>query len=196
MEKQSDEKLMARFQQGDMLAFEALLERHRRPVYRFIRRQVGHPNTAEDLLQDVFLRLVHRAQSFESRSKFTTWLYTIARNLCIDHLRKQVHRRAASLDQPLGAGEDQDVTLLSKLAGDEPAPDREAHNRRLRDCLQRAVEELSQEQREVFVMREDAGLPFEEIARIVEAPVNTVKSRMRYALQNLRTRLEAEGFEP
>jgi RNA polymerase sigma-70 factor (ECF subfamily) len=196
MERLSDERLMARFQQGDMHAFELLLERHRRPVYRFIRRQVGHPSTAEDLLQDVFLRLVHRADSFESRSKFTTWLYTIARNLCIDHLRKQVHRRTVSLDQPQRPGEEGDMTLLGKLPGDAPAPDREAHNRRLQACILRAVDELAPEQREVFVMREDAGLQFEEIARIVEAPVNTIKSRMRYALQNLRAKLEAEGFSP
>ena len=74
----TDEALMARFQQGEVLAFEVLLQRHRRGVYHFIYRFTGNPDLAEDLLQDVFVRLVHSAASFERRSRFTTWLYTIA----------------------------------------------------------------------------------------------------------------------
>ncbi len=196
MEQPSDEKLMVRFRQGDMRAFETLLTRHRRGVYGFILRFCANRDTAEELLQDVFLRLVDKADSFERRSKFTTWLYTIARNLCIDHTRKMRHRRTASLDQPVGRDEEGGMTLLDRIENDAPAPDRQAHAQRLQDRLRQAVAGLSPEQREVFLMREQAGLPFDEIARIVEAPVNTVKSRMRYALQNLRSRLEAMGVEP
>jgi RNA polymerase sigma-70 factor (ECF subfamily) len=192
----TDEELMARYQQGDVGAFEVLLGRHRRSVYHFIYRFTGNKDLAEDLLQDVFIRLVQSAATFERRSRLTTWLYTIARNLCIDFLRKKKHRNAASLDQPIGHHEDSEMTLLQQIDSGDPGPDRKAHEHRLRSHLIRAISSLSEEQREVFLMREEGGLPFEEIARIVAAPLNTVKSRMRYALQNLRANLEAQGVEP
>ena len=195
LEKLTDEKLMARFQKGEIQAFEVLLARHRRGVFNFVLRFVGNRDLAEDLVQDIFLRLVAAAQSFQKRSKFTTWLYTIARNLCIDHYRKKQHRREASLDQPLNPGGESEATLMDRLPSNAPAPDRQATNLRIRDQIREALEKLSDEQREVFLMREESGLPFDEIARIVGAPVNTVKSRMRYALQNLRASLEAQGVE-
>jgi len=195
LEKLTDEKLMARFQKGEIQAFEALFARHRRGIFNFVLRFVGNRDLAEDLVQDIFLRLVAAAQSFQKRSKFTTWLYTIARNLCIDHYRKKQHRREASLDQPVNPGGESEATLMDRLPSNTPAPDRQADNRRVQDRIREALEKLSDEQREVFLMREEAGLPFDEIARIVDAPVNTVKSRMRYALQNLRASLEAQGVE-
>jgi RNA polymerase sigma-70 factor, ECF subfamily len=195
-ENLTDEELMARFQKGEMRAFEALLFRHRRGIYHFIFRFTGNPATTEDLLQDVFLRLVHSAAGFERRSRFTTWLYTIARNLCIDHLRKKKHRNAASLDQPIQHGDESESTLMQRIGSNDPPTDRLAHEHRLRQTLIQAIGSLSEEQREVFLMREEAGLPFDQIAKIVKAPVNTVKSRMRYALHNLKANLEAQGIEP
>ncbi|MBW2703120.1 MAG: RNA polymerase sigma factor [Deltaproteobacteria bacterium] len=194
VKKPSDEDLMAQFAAGDAKAFEELAERHRRGIYAFILRFVGHRNTADDLLQDVFVRIVRSADGFERRSRFTTWAYTIARNLCIDHLRKQKHRRHQSLDQPLRKGENEGLSLMDRVATKDAGPDRGAENARLRTLLAEAVAALNEEQREVFLMREQAGLPFDAIAGVVGAPVNTVKSRMRYALQNLRARLEAAGM--
>jgi len=195
LEKLADEKLMARFQKGQMRAFEILLRRHRGGVFRFILRFTANRDTAEDLLQDTFMRVVAKKVSFERRSKFTTWLYTIARNLCIDHLRKMRHRNALSLDQPRNPGSESEVTLMDRVGSKDAPPDERAHEHRLRGHIARAVAELSQEQREVFLMREESGLPFDEIASIVGAPLNTVKSRMRYALQNLKAKLQAQGVE-
>jgi RNA polymerase sigma-70 factor, ECF subfamily len=195
LEKLSDEKLMARFQKGQLGAFEILLERHRRGIFYFILRFTSNRDTAEDLLQDVFLRVVAKKATFQRRSKFTTWLYTIARNLSIDHLRKMRHRNAASLDQPRKPGSESEVTLMDQIGTKEAPTDQKAHERRLRDHIARAIGSLSPEQREVFLMREENGLPFEEIAEIVKAPLNTVKSRMRYALQNLKSDLQAQGVE-
>jgi len=195
VEKLTDEKLMARFQKGEMQAFEVLLNRHRKGVYNFVYRFVHNPAAAEDAVQDVFLRMVASRQSFEKRSKFTTWLYTIARNLCIDHLRKQKHRKHLSLDQPTRPDGESEMTLMDRVGSKDALPDQQADDSQVREKILGAIAELSEEQREVFLMREQAGLPFEEIARIVRAPLNTVKSRMRYALQNLRARLEAQGVE-
>src|SRR5438309_6022744 len=89
---------MERYQRGDARAFEVLVTRHQGPVFNFILRFVGEPAGAEDVLQETFLRVVKGAGHFERRAKFTTWLYTIARNLCIDASRKAKYRRATSLD--------------------------------------------------------------------------------------------------
>jgi RNA polymerase sigma-70 factor (ECF subfamily) len=195
-ERLLDEELMARFLAGELPAFEVLLVRHRRGIYQFIYRFVGNPAQAEDLMQDVFTRLFTAAGSFERRSRFTTWIYTIARNVCIDFLRKRKHRNTVSLDQPKNSGDEPTSNLLERLKCDDRDPEDETHGRELRAVILRALEAISLEQREVFLLREEAGLPFEEIARIVDAPLNTVKSRMRYALQNLRAGLSAQGVEP
>ena len=185
-----DEVLLQKYQQGDRAAFGELLQRHRRPVFNFILRYLGDRNQAEDLLQEVFLRIVQGAGDFKGESKFTTWLYTIARNLCIDTARKMVFRRHASLDAPTRASDDGDgPSLMDRIPNTGAMVDREAIGRELQPQLARAVEALVHEQREVFVMREYLALPFKEIADIVGVPENTVKSRMRYALEKLRESL-------
>lgn len=186
----TDETLMVRYQRGDRQAFAALVRRHHRPLYNFVLRQLRKPDPAEDLTQEVFLRVVQNASEFKHEARFTTWLYTIARNLCIDHLRKSVHRRHPSLDQPLGPGEDA-RPLGEAIADGHPSAsaERTAESSQMMTILVSAIETLPEEQREVFLLREVANLPFKEIAEVTEASENTVKSRMRYALDRLRTRL-------
>lgn len=190
LEQLEDEALMEAYQQGDTRAFEQLLKRHRKPVYNFLYRQVGNNALAEDLLQDTFLRVIRSAASYSRTAKFTTWLYTIARNLCVDQARRARHRRALSLDQPLAGESDDKRTLFDRIADEGPAVDRQVIGRRLQVQLQQAIAALSEEQREVFLMREYLNLPFKEIAEIINCPENTVKSRMRYALEHLRRLLD------
>jgi RNA polymerase sigma-70 factor, ECF subfamily len=186
----TDETLMVRYQRGDRQAFAALVRRHHRPLYNFVLRQLHKPSTAEDVTQDVFLRVVQNASEFKHEARFSTWVYTIARNLCIDQLRKAVHRRHPSLDQPMGPGEDARV-LGDGVADEHPgtSAERSAASSEMMAILVQAVEALPEEQREVFLLREVANLPFKEIAEVTKSSENTVKSRMRYALDRLRTRL-------
>ncbi|RYE87869.1 MAG: sigma-70 family RNA polymerase sigma factor, partial [Myxococcales bacterium] len=100
----TDEALMHRFQQGDAAAFAPLMRRHLGGIHHFVVRYVAPGATAEDLTQEIFLRVVERAAEFKHEARFSTWLYAIARNLCIDALRKQAHRRHASLDEPASDG--------------------------------------------------------------------------------------------
>ena len=181
---------MAAYQKGDTRGFDLLLKRHRKPVFNFLYRQVGNGTLAEDLLQDVFLRVIRSAKRYSPRAKFTTWLYTIARNLCVDNARRAKHRRHASLDQTLGNDPSGKQTLLDRVADQGPGVDRQAMGAKLRHNIQEAVASLSDEQREVFLMREQLNLPFKEISEIVGCPENTVKSRMRYALEHLRRCLD------
>lgn len=187
MHDESSEALMVRFRGGDVRAFEVLLQRHRNPVFEFILRSVGHhnPTHAEDLTQETFLRVVKQASTYEQRAKFTTWLYTLARNLCIDAARRRKHRKAQSLD----SADDEGTSLLDRTASPGLAVDRQAISRQLQARLEQAIATLPEDQREVFLMRESADLSFKEIADIIGVSENTVKSRMRYALEKLRTTL-------
>jgi RNA polymerase sigma-70 factor (ECF subfamily) len=189
MTDDADEDLMVQYQRGEVRAFELLLARHRRPVYNFILRFVGDKETAEDLLQEAFLRVIKGADNYKRQAKFTTWLYTIARNLCVDQSRRRKHRKHASLDAPMSASEDSN-TLLDVLPSSEMASDRKTVNKELHATMQRAIAALVEEQREVFLMREFLDMPFKDIADVVGVPENTVKSRMRYALEKLRLELD------
>ncbi len=192
-----DVRLMKAFQKGDSRAFEQLLKRHKKPIYNFCLRMLGQQNLAEDAMQEVFLKVVRSAPRWQQNARFTTWLYAIARNHCIDTLRKESHRKTASLDEPLRKREDSSSTLGDRVQDqDAVTPDRGAESRRMRSTLVAAVASLSDEQREVFLMREHGGMPFKEIAQIVGVSENTAKSRMRYALENLRGFLAQKGIKP
>ncbi len=186
----SDEVLMMQFQGGDRDAFASLVSRHKTPIFNFILRQVRSRTTAEDLTQDVFVRVVKSAATFKHEARFTTWVYSIARNLCIDHLRKMSLRRHPSLDQASGKDED-GPTLGERIANKHPstAADRSAMSTDIGERIVKAVEALPPEQREVFLLRQTAKVPFKEIAKMTGVPENTVKSRMRYALERLQEAL-------
>lgn len=186
----SDEALMLRYRDGDVRGFEVLLARHRQAIYNFILRFVGQAAQAEDLLQETFIRVIGSRAHYEPQAKFTTWLYTIARNLCIDAARRGQLRRAASLDAPLaGDGESNDRCLLDVLPDPGAAVDQRLIDRQVGWRIEQSIQTLGEEQREVFIMRELLDLPFAEIASIVGCSENTVKSRMRYALNKLREKL-------
>ncbi len=185
----TDEDLMIRFQGGDRPAFALLVRRYKGALYNFALRQVGSGPTAEEVVQDAFVRVVQSAQDFRHASRFSTWVHTIVRNLCIDHLRKGALRRHPSLDQPQRAG-DGDGPSLGDRTGDIRANvEREVVSVEIRERVLAALDGLPADQREVFLLREVSDLPFKEIATIVDAPENTVKSRMRYALERLQATL-------
>lgn len=189
-EEVADEGLMLRFQAGDRSAFARLVRKHKVPLYNFILRQVRTPNVAEDLVQDVFVRIVQNAADFKHEARFSTWAYAIARNICIDHLRKMSLRKHPSLDQASGEG-GEGPTLGERTADPHHASsaERVAIGTQLAARISRCVESLPDEQREVFLLREIGNVPFKDIATITGVPENTVKSRMRYALERLQEAL-------
>ena len=183
-----DETLMLRSQQGDRAAFAQLVRRHQMPLYNFALRQVRVPQVAEDVVQEAFVRVVQNAVDFKHEARFTTWVYTITRNLCIDQLRKRALRKHPSLDESRGE-EGDGPTLGEQTADPRASVEREATGTELKERIALAVDTLPDEQREVFLMRELSNLPFKEIAEITGVPENTVKSRMRYALERLQEAL-------
>ena len=185
----SDEALLAAYAAGDARAFADLYERHERPVYRYFLRQGATPAQADDLLQDTWLAVVRNAEHFEPRAKFTTWLYTIARNKLVDHWRGRDD--AVSLDDAAN-DPDGDASLPMEIdAGDAHRPDVQAMSRAQARAFVDAVEQLPPAQKEAFLLQAEGGLSLEEIAAVTNAGHETVKSRLRYAMAKLRVAMEA-----
>ena len=185
----TDEALMLEYQGGNSHAFEELLMRHHQAVHRYIFRFLGNQQVAEEATQEVFVKIIRAASRYEPRSKFTTWMYRIVHNYCIDMTRRQKLRHMVALDAPIHK-ENETLTRLDLVPSNEPEVDEQVVDKELHDRLQEALEKLNPDQREVFLMREKLGLHFHEIASILNVSTNTVKSRMRYALSALRKDLE------
>lgn len=185
-----DEELMHAFCRGDARSFEMLVARHQRGVFNFLFRSVRNQSRAEELLQEVFLRVVRARSRYEASAKFTTWLYSIARNLCVDESRRAKFRDHQSLDAPRRGNKDgAGSPMVTQLAAEQVPTDEAADAPTIRNRVEAAVQSLPEEQREVFLLRQISGLSFREIADAVGIPENTVKSRMRYALEKLRVEL-------
>lgn len=184
---------MLAYQTGDVAAFEQLMLRNERRVWAFVRRFSRDGSTADDLLQEVFLRVIRAAGDWKGNAKVSTWIFTIARNVCIDHARTLTNQpRTASIDAPVRSAEDESGPILrDRIAGPAAGGESEASNSELRASLDRAIDGLPPEQREVFLMRELMDMSYAEIAAAVGDSEMTVNSRMRYALRKLRDTLGA-----
>lgn len=172
----ADEELMILYQQGDATAFELLYSRHKGPVFRYVLRQCGDRETANELFQDIWLKLIQNHSGYEIRAKFTTWLYTIARHRIIDYYRQQGNR----------AFEMDDSLLNSLSAAEYDQPDLHSEIQQQVEQLSAAVELLPELQRDVFLLKEEAGMDLDEIATLTGVNRETVKSRLRYAVKKLR----------
>ncbi len=193
MQDEGDVALLRKFSLGETDAMERLVERHGSSVYAFVRRFIGSEPAADDVYQEVWLKVIRYADRFEGRSRFTTWLFQITRNVCMDHRRSNLRRKAGvSLERDGALPQDgsEGVALRDQVADRGPAAHEQAASDEERVALENAIAQLPEEQREVLLLREKTELTFEEIAKIAGLSANTVKSRMRYALVNLRKSLK------
>ncbi len=186
----SEEELLRRYLAGDDEAFEQLVDRTGDRLFSFIGRFLGDWHEAEDVYQLVWVKVARRAGSFDGRSRFTTWLFQVARNACLDSVRRRKRRRTISLAPKQGEDAPE---ALDTLAADEASPGDTAADEELGRRIRDAVRALPAEQREVFLLREDADLTFEEIGALLGCGKETAKSRMRYALRRLRNALRSEA---
>ncbi|MCG8080696.1 MAG: sigma-70 family RNA polymerase sigma factor [Candidatus Thiodiazotropha taylori] len=176
-EEQSDEALFRLFRKGDDRAFETLYQRYRQTLYLFLLRSTQATGDADELYQDVWSRIISAAKPFDGGS-FKAYVFRIARNLIIDR-----HRRA-NLTLVTDQGDLHEPVQPGKSV-EEQMQDEECSER-----LKRHIGQLPFEQREVFLLKEEAGLTLVQIAAMIDAGRETVKSRMRYALKQLRQLLE------
>lgn len=181
LEGLDDDALMRRYGgDGDMAAFEILYARHRGPLYRYLLRQSGDPDTAQDLYQEVWSRIIRGRADYRPAGKFAAWLFRIARNSLADRARQASRRpgdaRWENLDE-VG------------VAGGPPGPAEQHDLDELAARLRVALDELPAEQREAFLLHQESGLTLEEIGRVAGVGRETIKSRLRYAVARLRKRL-------
>ena len=178
---------IAQLRRGDLDALSTLLTRYQNRLYRYLLRMVRQPAEAEDLFQQTWLRVAEKIHNYDQSRNFEAWLFTLARNLAIDHLRRL---RPESLDEPVGdsaTGESAAARLISR---ETPALDRVLARERS-SRLADAMELLPVIQREVLTLRFEEEMKIEEIAQVTAVPVSTAKSRLRRSLEQLRYALEA-----
>ncbi len=174
-----DDVLMLAWAAGDTAAFELLYARHRGPLYRFLLRQLRDAALADEFFQDVWQRVIAAREGWKPEAAFRTWLFRIAHNRLNDHWRGLKHRPPTPED-----GDERAARVP-----DPSSPERELSEFEQRRRLQLAIEELPDEQREVVLLRLEQELSLEEIGDITGAGRETVKSRLRYAMDKLRARL-------
>ena len=180
-----DQDLLARYRDGDVQALSALVERYRRPLYGYIMNMVQDSVEADEVFQEVWFRAIKRLDRYKA-GNFGGWLMRIGRNYVIDRARK---RRPVV---EIASENDRSDPLDSRFATAEPGPSDNTLARELGKRIAMAVSELPHEQREVFVMRVHAELPFKEIANIQSVSINTALARMQYALEKLRVVLKTD----
>jgi RNA polymerase sigma-70 factor (ECF subfamily) len=180
----SDEDLMLAYAAGDAAAFDALYARHKGGVYRYLLRQCRPGVAVDELFQDVWMNLIRARASYTPSAKFSTYLYRLAHNRLIDHYRASGQVRLVSADDE---AHQEAVAALPAHSGLEP--ERRAENRELGERLKDAVAALPPPQRDAFLLQQEAGLSLNEIAELTGVGVETVKSRLRYAVNKLRNDL-------
>ncbi|WP_256591227.1 RNA polymerase sigma factor [Pseudomonas sp. HMWF006] len=179
----SDDALLARYREGDGAAFEILYARHRQGLYRFLLGLSGKPELADEVFQETWLSLIRSASQPQGRATFRTWLFQIARNRLIDHWRKH------GAHQPLHDSYDEQLHAVGDETND---PEQLLNLSRDSQRLESALQALPADQREVFLLRAHGDLDLAQIASLTDTPLETVKSRLRYAQQKLRRLLAEE----
>lgn len=174
-----------RLRSGDLDALTALMERYQHRLYRYLLRMVSCPCASEDLFQQTWLRVMERIQKYDPRRNFEGWLFSVAHNLAIDHLRR---RRPQSLDAPSASGERPSDRAQSERTG---ALDGLLVRERAQ-CLLKAVAELPAPFREVLALRFEDEMKLEEIAEALALPIGTVKTRLHRAMKALRQSLKGQ----
>ncbi len=189
--KPTDEELVALAAGGDEKAFNTLVEEHLREVYSFAVRLVGNQHEAEDIVQETFVKVWKNLKKYNpASSKFKTWLTRIARNTCVDHLRKHKSVPFSEFDNEEGEN-----LLTQGLESEEPLQDETAALAQDAAMIEKGLEQLSPAHREVLLLRYQEGLSFVEVASVIGASPNTIKSRHRRALHHLRTILRIYQHE-
>jgi len=177
----SNEELMMSYSRGDAVAFDELYLRNKAPLYRYFLRQTSQVSVAEELTHEVWLRVINARQRYLPKAKFTTYLFQIAHNCIVDHYRKFSRAQQVDCDDQL---------IEDMPANDESNPERQLDRNKAKSVLMALIKQLPVEQREVFILKEEASLSIEEIATIVDENPETIKSRLRYATKKLKAGLQ------
>ena len=192
---QNEQYLLKKAKAGDVAAFEELVENYQKKLFNLAYRIVGNPEDAADMVQEALIRIFRSIAKFKEQSSFSTWIYRITTNVCLDELRKRKNKKEFSLDQEIH-GEDGD--MKRQIKSDDILPDNAAEREELREIESSAINSLPEEQRGVISLRDIQGLTYTEISQVLDCPEGTVKSRInraRNALKNVLSQKRELFFE-
>jgi len=188
----SDDTLMLRYREGDAAAFGQLYARHSGPVYAFIAWRSPRRDWVDEIVQDSWASLIQARDRYQAQGNFRTWLFQIARNRLTDYIRQQ-GRTVLATELESAQGGDDEGSVFQALVDEGQAqhsPSAQLSQRQAHESLHAAIRALPADQREALVLQQFSGMSLEEIGQVVSAPVETVKSRLRYAMRKLRAQLE------
>jgi len=183
----SDAEILAEVAAGDIDAYGKIVGRYRGRLYNFVFRFVSDKETAEDIVQETFLRAFRKRKEYRAIANFSTWLFTIAGNLAKSELRRRKRWRLFSLHR------DDESDTGMELPDETYRPDKVAESSLADDQIQDAIASLPENYRQVILLRDVEGMAYQEIAEIVDCPVGTVKSRVNRARLKLQQKLKNEG---
>lgn len=179
MPENTDHQLMLAVRDGDLDKLGYLFEKYHKQLYNFFRRQVQDPQSCEDSVQEVFLRMLKYRHTYRGEGKFKTWMYSIAHNAKVDHFKRAKRQRDFTGD-------------IDEVVSTHPNPAESLERSSRSDLLHRALNQLSDEKREVLILSRFQNLKYEEISRILDCPVGTVKARVSRAIRELRTIIDGQ----
>ena len=182
--QQTDIRLMQQYAAGDLGAFETLYSRHKGGLYRYFMRHIPDPSLAEDLYQEIWNKVIIQAKDYTPSAKFTTWLYILAHNKLVDHVRHLSVVNKVMMDSyDEQATQSPDVFKQLKMNNE---PESGFNSMRVVESLKQCISQLPQAQKDTFLLKEEAGLSVKDIATVLNTSFETSKSRLRYAYESLR----------
>lgn len=181
-----ERNLIRKAKQGDMHAFEELILKHEKIVYNLALRMMNHSEDAKDISQEVFLKAYRSLCNFDERSAFSTWLYRITHNTCIDEMRKRKGKQNYSLEEEL---ENEAGSMQRQIADEGDTPEESLLREEQKSEILQALDNLSAEHKAAIVLRDVKGLSYEEIAEILEVSLGTVKSRISRGRNQLKNEI-------
>ena len=190
--KKEDLLLVERCKQGDQIAYGQLVRKYQNSVYNLCRKMVRNPEEARDLAQEAFVKTFAALDRYNPVYAFSSWLFKITSNLCIDHIRKQ-RMRFLSINDPMDGEEG---GLLRELTDPRRQPDQVSEDSELREAIRSAVERLPEHYRVILLLRHQEQLSYEEIAAALDIPLGTVKARIHRAREGLKSYLGAYAPVP
>ncbi len=183
--------LIIKAQGGDVIAFEELIESYQKTIFSIAYRIAGNPDDAADMTQEVLVKFFKNLNKFKGNSKFSTWLYRVATNTCLDERKRTIRHMNYSLDQEI---ETDEGAFAGELADTSPTPEESAERHAIKGAINLAISKLKDEHKKVIILRDIQGFSYDEIAKIMHCSTGTVKSRINRARLQLK-KILSENME-
>jgi RNA polymerase sigma-70 factor (ECF subfamily) len=186
----NEREIIEKCRSGDKNAFEILVKHYEKKVYNMTYRMLGNKEDALDVSQEVFIKIYKSIRSFKGESSFSTWLYRLVTNTCLDEIRKRKGKKLYSIDKPV---ETEFGEVNRDLIDDSNGPEEQACKMEIQEIVQKAICQLPEEQRIIIILRDIQGFSYKEMAEILQCSMGTVKSRLNRGRLALKGILESSG---